>query len=81
MVVRAAYRAQRDILAGYGGTDGAGWVKEVKGRGPGATDVPLDTGRQAGFQVKLPGRGLASGLGVGKLVSSPLLILELEPNG
>lgn len=73
----------RDILA----ATGIGWGGV--GQGPGVRRVPLDTGRQAG---RLPGQaaqqGLAPGLEVGlaqkwvgKLISSPLLILELEPNG
>lgn len=58
-------------------------------KGPGVRHVPLDTSRQAGrLPVKLPRQGLTPGLEVGlaqkwvgKLISCPLLILDLEPNG
>lgn len=86
MVIREAYRVQRDILAGCGETRGVGGLRISRGKGPGLkNECALDTGRQAGFQVKLPGRDLAPGLEVGfaqkwvgKLVSSPLLIPEME---
>lgn len=62
-------------------------VKDFKGEGPRA-DKCVCLWIQAGFQVKLPGQSLAPDLEVGlaqkwvgKLVSFPLLILELELNG
>lgn len=87
MVIREAYRVQRDILAGYGGTVGVGVGLRISGvKAPGLIKVcDLDTGGQAG---KLLGQAARAGLEVGlaqnwvkKLISSLLLILELEPNG
>lgn len=66
-----------------------GWGLRIsRVEGPGLkNECALDTGRQAGFQVKLPRQDLAPGLEVGfaqkwvgKLVSSPLLILEMGTN-